>query len=169
MKRLLFLIIAIPSLVNAQKIDQDKIDEFTKHHVKRTTWEALSRSNDFWAHARMSKIDSVFYLDLKFFRSGGEVLGISSGQKIMLKLDDDSILTFTIIGDKVSCRGCGAVGINGAGVMGLNISCIIPENEYNQLLHRKVVKIRLNTIDGYHEYKIKEKFQSLLSQELALM
>lgn len=169
MNRIILIILLLPLFSNAQKIAEDKIDEFTKHRVVRTTWEAISRTNDFWAHLRVSKIDSEYYFNLKFFRSHGQVLAVSNGAKVMLMLSNDSIISLYNLGDQVSCTGCGAISINGSGVMGLDLNCLISEGQYRLLKNLKVAKIRINALDGYLQYDIKDKFQAVMIKMFGLI
>jgi len=167
MKKVIFFVL-LPIAVRAQKIEENKIDEFTKHHILRTSWEFLSHAGGFYTHVRISNIEKTYYLDFKWIHDG-EVDAIPEGSKMMLKMDNDSIVTLTTLQSAVSCRGCGAVGFAGSTGYGYELTFVIDEKALDELDRSTIKKIRIYTPDGYVEHEIKGKNSSLVVNELALI
>ncbi len=151
-----------------QKIAENRIDDFTKHHVIRTDWEALSREGGFYTHIRVSSIDHIIFFDLKWLHDN-EIGAINEGARIMFKMTNDSIVTLHTLEGVVSCRGCGAVGFAGSTGYGYQLSCSMGGQELSMLSKLPVKKMRIYLPDGYVEYDIKEKFSQVLMNQILLI
>lgn len=167
MKKLLILLL-LPALCRGQKIAENKIDEFTKHHVVRTEWELLDRSDGFYTHVRISNIDRSIYLNLKWLHNN-EIGAITEGTRIMLKMSNDSIVTLQTLKSVVSCIGCGAVGFAGSTGYGYELTCSLEPGDLAALSAFAVKKIRIYLDEGYEEHEIKEKNSQVLMREILLM
>jgi hypothetical protein len=167
MRSLLLLMLTIPLFVSAQKVIEDKTDEFTKHQIKRTSWDRIVFGNSFVAHSQVSKVDNTVFLNLKIMRSG--VFAVEDGGKLMLMVATDSALTLTNQKYQISCRGCGAVGLSGSDAQGIDLSFTVSPDVMTYLAGHSLKKIRLYTTSGYLEAEIKSKNSSVLSSQLKLM
>lgn len=169
MKRLAFLAFLVPSLSFAQKIEENKVDEFTHHKIIRTSWEPIIKKfgNSIIGHVRVSKIDGDIYINLRIMRSGS-AMAIDEGARLMIKTASDSIVTLNNLKYQISCTGCGAVGFAGSALQGLDLTFPMSDDQANYLLANKAVKLRIYLTDGYLEEEIKEKFAEILINELKL-
>jgi hypothetical protein len=140
--------------VSAQEIAENKVDEFTHRTVKRTSWDQLVYKFDgsMFAKSRISMVDSSFFLNLRYVCHGGCVMG--EGDKFMLKLENDSVVTLLNLKLTAGCRGCGATGLAGASELGLDLSFPISIDQLRDLSNNKVAKIRLYLSDGYIEASV---------------
>ena len=146
----------------AQKLDENKIDSFTKDTVKRTSWENLISksftSNKGNAYFRISKINQHYFFEFKYFDLSGSVFSISENDKLMLKLENDSIYTLKNLKYTITERGAGAIGLYGSAVIGINASYInLDDIGFKTLMGKKVIQIRFYTSLGYLEYDIQSK------------
>lgn len=174
MKKMFLSLFLIPAFAFSQKIEENKIDEFTKAAVKRTTWEiiskgSLSRPYDMYCHARVSKIDGVTFLDLRIISGSGAVFSLQKDAKIMFKMDNDSIVTLLNIKFVVTCSGCGATGYVGSSAQGLEASFVLPTEEFNDLKTHSIKKIRLYASDGYIETDMQDKWKDVIKNELLII
>jgi hypothetical protein len=163
----LFLLIFIKA--NSQTLKENKVDEFTKNSVKRTSWEPVSKMGKIYAHVRASKINDQYYLDVKTILLAGDVFGIKEGDVVMLKMSTDSILTLNNPKHLVSCKGCGSVNIIGSDGYGVELNLPVLPDQVDYLISNKITKIRIYTTDGFVESDIKEKFQDAASRVLKLI
>lgn len=154
--------------IAAQKIAENKVDEFTKNTVKRTSWEAIQRTSTLTAYCRVSKINDVVYLELRCML-GGYVFAIDKGDKLMLMTDTDSVITLLNGKYEISCKGCGSINITGSALQGAELSYLVSNDEFNFLLNNRVKKLRLYTTKGYVEAELKDKFSETLMKEFALI
>jgi hypothetical protein len=169
MKKILLAICILCSLdFLGQKIVEDKIDEFTKQKIKRTSWDPFSRIkgiND--SFTRIEKIDSTYWLEFKIMLS--KVSAIDKGGELMLMTATDSIITLYNSEFQMSCSGCGAIGLIGSATEGFNLSFLLLEDELAYLEKNSIKKIRLYTTDGYIEREIHEKNKMNLSKQIMLI
>lgn len=168
MKFILFLLIFLPFSITAQRLVENKVDDFTKKAVKKTSWETICRKGSFWTYAQASKVDSFRYLRFKIM-SNYDVYSVNENDELMLKLDNDSIITLKCLKYTISCRGCGSIGLVGSAAPGIEVIFSLNDPEYETLLHRKVVKMRLYTSKGYMEADMKESLSDVLIKELQLI
>ena len=167
-----FLCLSI--VTHGQMIKEDQVDEFTKNKVVRTSWEPLTKKGKIYSHARVSKINTTTYLDFKIMLSAGltmdhSVFAIEKGETVMLKLNNDTIVTLNNPEHLISCTGCGAINIIGSGVQGIHLKIDLTDNQISTLLDHKITKIRIYTTDGYVENEVPDKFQEIVSKELSLI
>jgi hypothetical protein len=159
--------------LTAQTIKEDKLDEFTKNRVKRTSWEPLSKRGSIYTHVSAVKINNSFYLDLKVMLAGGpkggSIFSVNDGKSIMFKLQNDTILSLTNPKYEIACLGCGAVGLIGSQAYGVRISIPLNQSQYDFLASNKITKFRLYTTDGYVESEIKDNFQNIVIKEFQLI
>jgi len=141
--------------VFAQKLEENKKDDFSNKSIKRTSWETLYKTLSTESHFSFSKVDSSAFINVKMMI--GKVFSIDKGDELMLKLDNGDIVKLTCIAYEVTCNGCGAVGLIGSQAEGLNVAYWLSKDQLDKLKTHKIVKVRINTTDGYVEQDIKEK------------
>ena len=142
-----YLMIAITfltvSFTHGQTLKENKVDEFTKNTVKRTSWEPIAKTTSIYGHVRGSKINNIYYLDLRSMFNGGEVVGIKEGPVVMFKMNTDSILTFNNLKHTVACKGCGAINIIGSDGYGVELNIPLTNEQIDYLTNNKITKIRI--------------------------
>jgi hypothetical protein len=169
MKKTLLAFLFSPLLSTAQKIEENKVDDFTHAKIIRTTWQPIVRKlgASVIAHIRVSKIDDQEYLDLRVMGSG--IISINEGDKLMLKTDKDSIITLSNLKYQIACSGCGAVGFAGSALQGLDLKFPMSPDKRDFLIMHKLVKIRLYTSGGYWEDDVKERHSIAFIDALKLI
>lgn len=172
MKKFLIFTSCIFFITNAsaQKIEEKKIDEFTKSSIIRTSWETLTRGtmkDPLQSYARISRINNSTILDLKLM--AGSVISIEKDARIMLKLENDSVVTLLYPKYQISCTGCGAVGFVGSAAQGLFLQIPLTSDIVALLLNLRVAKIRVYLNGGYVENEVKEKFGDTFKKQLELI
>ena len=166
----LLLWLALTYTSTAQKLKVDEVDEFTNKSVKRTSWETLNSDFSSNIYLRVSELDGYLILNLKLMKVNKSVLSVHEDMRLMLKMQNDSIVTLHAIESTVSCRGCGAIGLFGGGsAWGIEINYDITESEFYALRNLPVKKIRLYTTDGYIEEDISNKNADLIIRLLYLL
>ena len=169
MKKIFSILILLSSVQSfAQKIVENKIDEFTKHSVKRTSWDGLTRIgglND--SFTRLEKIEDTYWLNLKMMSSN--VNSINKDAELMLMTVTDSIVTLYNHEFQITCTGCGSIGLVGSSGQGFNISFLISEDKVEYLMKNAVKKIRIYTTDGYIDKEVPEKNQKKFMKQLELI
>lgn len=142
--RLLFLLLLSVNL-QAQTLVEDKIDDFTKNRIKRTSWEILFRqsglknpTNIFY---NVSKVDSVYGLTMKIML--GNVFSIDTDDELMIKLENDSVISLHNYRYTISKKGGGSIGYWGSAMQGLTALYEIDNNQYKLLLSVPISKIRI--------------------------
>lgn len=169
MRYILVTIFIINSLSSyCQKVTENKIDEFTKHAVKRTSWETVMEKWTKTIYTRVSKIDSTEWLDVKIML-GGKVFAMGEGETLMIKLSNDSIVSLKSTEHKVSCKGCGAKGFAGSAAYGIEVNYVIEKEIHDILKKNTMVKIRIYTTDGYVEEEVSDKKNATIQALLKLI
>ena len=167
MKKVLFFIFMSSfALLKSQELTENKVDEFTKNTVKRSSWELFNKgsfsANSFRSFFRLSQINDAIYLDIKMMPIGGGVYSISKGAKLMFKIDTGQIISVENLEYSLSCRGCGARGFAGSEAMGTQTSYRISKEDLLFLKTKLIHKIRIYTNDGYMEDEVSDKVRELL-------
>jgi len=173
MKRKTLLLLTILFCIAAksfgQKLDENTVDDFTKKSIKRTSWESLfATSGSGQAHYRFSVVDNDETLDLRY-NQNGKIFGISEGLQFMLKLDNGDVITLLNPSFVITCKGCGATGMNGSGAEGIQVFYPITKEQSDKLKAGKVVKVRIYTNDGYIEEDVKDKNAEKITASLNLL
>lgn len=156
-------------LVHGQKIAEDKVDEFTKRSIKRTSWEILNQDFKFSAFFRISEVENIQTFDLKLSIGTGEVFSIDEGQKIMFILDNEEVISLHNLRYKVTCTGCGARGFAGSRAQGIQVSYLLKPEVFEKLLNNQILKVRIYTSKSYVESDINAKAANRIINSLKLM
>lgn len=168
MKRILILLFLLPTSTFAQRIVEDKIDEFTKSHKVYTSWERLLYNFDGNSFYRFRKIDSLILFDFKY-QKNGNVQSIPTNASFYFKLSNDSIIELKCIEGVVSGKGDGAIGISGSGMYGLNAKYKITRNEIEKLKIADLSKVRFYLRDSYIEFEVNKKYSTIFKAALILL
>jgi hypothetical protein len=168
MKTLFLIVFSFPIFCLAQKLEVNKIDEFTKASVKRTSWETINYSNRLMAYTQINKIDNNYYLNLKIM-SPDKVFSIDKEDELMIKTITDSVITLYNLKYEISCTSCGSTGLLGSGLQGIEVSYKIPVEIVSYLLTNKIKKLRIYATDGYFEDDIKDKHAEIFIKLLKLV
>jgi len=171
MKKTLLLITLILSVLSlqsfAQKLEENKVDDFTNKSIKKTSWEVLYTTFTANAYFSISSIDRIKYFDFRY--QNGSVFSIDNGQELMFKLDNGDILKVQNLKYTLTCTGCGAKGLTGSGTQGIEVSYPFTDEQKEILKAHKVLKIRFYTNDGYVENDIKDKVADKIQQAIKLI
>jgi hypothetical protein len=167
-KAILFTLLFIPVFCFGQKLVKNEVDEFTGISVKTTSLEQLvSESpwggNSFHLSESVKRINDNYYLIVRF--SLDNVFSVASEQKLMIKLENDSIVTLLNKEYDISSNGRGAIG----GKQGVYLTYPIESDDLDLLKENKATKIRIYTTDGYLEKDIKEKNQDKIKKCIELV
>lgn len=159
--------VGILGQISAQKLVENKIDEFTENSIKRTSWERFVQTALFTSNFRISKIDDNLFFELKMM--DGSVFSIDKDQKLMFKLEDNEIVKLPNLEFKVTCEGCGAKGFAGSLAQGIQVAYLINLEQIEKLKNNNAEKIRIYTNDGYREYEMKSKNYAKVKKALSLI
>jgi len=146
-KLLLLLLLMLPFTAFSQKIKSDKVDDFTGKRVAYTSWEKLAGGLFDNLMYRFRVNGTNRYLDVEW--NVGKVTACNKGDKLILKLFNDSIIEFkntayTITESKLISKSIYEI---------LDITYEVPTGE----LEYYPLKLRLYTTSGYYDLNIKEK------------
>lgn len=172
MKYLIVSLLVLSSLsLKAQRIEENKIDDFTKTRVTRTSWNYLYKSGGWvplWLGVRVSKINDTYWLNLKIM-NGGHVESILEGAKFMLMLSNDSVVELANSAYAISCTGCGAIGFVGSAGQGLAADFMIRNNDVPSLMNNPIKKVRIYLSDGYEEGALKGALVDLIMDDIKMI
>lgn len=155
---------------SAQKIVKNTIDEFTKSKIVNTDYEALKQSFKASWQYRFRLVDNTLILDLVVVLGGGTVFSVKEGQKFMLKMKDEQIITLENHEYTITSRsGAYAGSFGGSNAMGLTLHFIVNKEQQEILNTGELSKIRLYTSDGYIEDEIKSNKAETFRQCLNLI
>ena len=158
------------SKTQAQELKEDKIDPFTKSSVKRTSWEAMTQTGKSYTFFRVSKLDSLLYLDLKLMLPNrSKFFTIGEGMKLLFILENDSVITLSTLNNKAACRGCGARGFGGSSALGIETSYAVYPELILPLKAGAVKKMRVYTSEGFIDEDIPGKRSRLITDLLLLV
>jgi len=138
-----------------QKLEENKVDDFTKKSVKRTSWETLVSTFSLNAHFRFSLVDGYETFDLKMMRD--EVFSIDKDAEVMFMLDNNDVVKVQNLEYAITCKGCGATGFQGSSAEGIQAFYTISKDDIEKMKAHKVLKVRIYTNDGYIDNDVKEK------------
>lgn len=148
---ILMLVPLISSYSHAQKIVEDKIDEFTNTSVKRTSQEVLFRAFTEGFGYCIARINQSTFMEVYF--SMGRVFAIDEGAELMFKLSDGSVVT--LFNSKYDLSNLYSMG--GSSYYYVRLTFPLRETEIKALKSTPISKLRIYTTDGYFERDVKEK------------
>lgn len=161
----------LPFFSMGQEIKKSETDEFTGAKKIETTAERLAFDGTWTLYVSGVKLDSIelLHFNVLIEKYRNRFYTISEGQKIMLKLQNDSVVSLSAAKYSQSCKGCGSVNIMGSSAEGISILYHIDAKAAALLKENPVVKIRLYNSLGYVDGDIKKKFSGKISSIVALI
>jgi hypothetical protein len=168
MKQFLLLLLSLLTLNTfSQSLVENKVDEFTKTKILKTSWEPLTRKQNFYLFTSARSLNGDILLDFKV--NLRRIFAIREEGSIYLKLSNDSIVVLKSTNTKISCKGCASVGLTTEYMEGVETSATIAPDVLELLIKNPVVKVRFNTTIGYIEEDIKEKAGYFVMNQLKLV
>lgn len=165
---LLFLL--LPVFSQAQKIVEDKKDEFTGAIVKRTNWiQVAGGAFEATFYIRAGRVDSTNYLYLRIIYGSRIVYSIPEGAKLMLKMQDASVITLENTEYQLSTRGGGAIDLIGSDAPGTKTTYPVSDEDVAKLINTPIIKLRCYLSDSYFEDEIKDKKAKQIQQLFSLL
>jgi hypothetical protein len=173
MKQIILLLIIFLNFYSinsfSQTLEQDEIDEFTGDVKKRTAFEALYMGWDFTAYYCLLKVNDNYYLRFKIMLASGGVFAIGKDEKLMLKLQNNDMITLLNLEYAITNYGGGAIGLIGSNALGLEVDYKISVEQLNTLKNNKLSKIRIYTTKDYLEAEINKNKASKFIDVLSLI
>ncbi len=171
MKKTFLAIALLFSLgLQAQSIKSIEEDAFDGTKVITTGIEKLSKET-----FKDTRGQTMFYL-----RSAGHAIAlhllwqcrdiviVSEGQKAIFLADDGSKVILNALSDEKPAAGIAStVAVKPAGVLGLDIP--YSGSDILQLVNKKIKAIRIYTSEGYKDFTVNEKRQTMISDCLNLL
>lgn len=171
MKKIILSLLLVLStqLMYGQEIVKNETDEFTGASLVRTSWEKLNWGETLLSYVSFGKVDDTYLLILKVMLRYGKVFSVDKGQVIYIKFSDDEILKLYNSEYQISSAGAGAVGITGSAVQGVMLTYVIDEEKLQKLKEKIIIKVRVNTTNGFGESKVKTKRAKKLQKLASLL
>lgn len=168
---LIFFTLAISNSGNCQSITEDKIDEFTKDSIRRTSWEILSRTLKSEGYFRISQINGQYSFDLKLMLGSGpgKAFSINEGDKLMFLTVDDEIIELINLKYALTCNGCGSKGLVGSNRLGIEVTYKIEHKYIESLSIKQLKKVRIYTSLGYEEISLNGEQAKMIRDSLNLL
>jgi hypothetical protein len=162
-------LVSFASTVSAQKIIENKKDDFTNVTIKRTSWENLNSGliSLFTGYFSIEQFNDTEFFEFKLMLD--KVFSIDEGALISFKLDNGEIVSLPCTKYQITCKGCGATGLKGSEAQGIDVTYELSKENAEKLKANKVVKFRVTTTTGVFDDDIKEKVAEKLQKSLALI
>jgi hypothetical protein len=170
MKKCLLLACFIPLFAQAQKIVENKIDDFTHDSVRVTSWDPLVNTfgPNMKMRTRVSAVGENLFLGVALVRSGPD-MEMTEGASLMFRTEGGKIITLRNSKDQFSCTGCAARGIYGAEAPGLLLLFPVSRDDMRVLAAQRVAAVRIDLADGYWEHDVKNKLAEKLQKQIGLI
>lgn len=174
MRKTIFLGIIL-SLIStfafSQRLKTNEVDDFTGAERKITSWETLCLSWSDFVHIRLLNYDGEIGLDLKYMPSAPDPseYAVEEDAKLMIMLDDGTIITLYNYETVYTEVGGGAIGLVGSALLGVAPSYPIENSDLELLRSQPVKKVRMITSMGYMDFNINGSKKELIQRMLALV
>lgn len=152
MKRLILFILPVICIANAQCIDKNGVDEFTKKKTVTTSYKFIIANFSHSMSWRLLSNGGTPILDLRYFMSS--VTSITESHTLYIKVSNDSVISLKPSGSFIWCSTCGAMNGMGGGTNGINPLYPISVDQIKFLCDKSPIKMRMETSDGYVEFEI---------------
>lgn len=173
MKKLMLLLAfsLITSFSFSQKLKTNEIDEFTGKVRKEASWETLCLNSQDYVHVRTYNYNGHITLDLKHMPSNVKIpqYAVEKGAKLMIILEDGTIVTLYNAQHIYSKNGGGSVGAAGSGLPGIDPSYPVEGDELELLKSQPIKKMRLITTIGHIEFELKKGKKEMIKNMLELV
>ena len=155
--------------VFSQTLKVNEVDEFTGDSIKSTDWKWMiagaSSTNAFF---QIRKVNSNYFFGLKIF-TNFSVYSIREGDNLMFKLSSGEVVSLPNLELALPCIGCGAIGLGGSDALGVETYYLLSEDQISRLKNNEVVKVRVNTSEGYINANIKPNQYARIKKALTLV
>lgn len=150
MKKSIILILFVIGTFNSFgqcKFKRNEVDEFTKKLIRET--KPVSVAGVFSQNYTIAfkQVNDNYYLNFAYGSIGTFSMVIGEGDELMLKFDNDSVLTLESLETEA------ATHYYSQSVNSTSISCSygITIEQMEMIARNKTVKVRFYTTEGYHE------------------
>lgn len=162
---LLLLTIIITLSANAQKCDyiKNEVDAFTGEKIVITNFVNINKkftSRHFFAHS-FGFSGGFYFISLKL-TGGGQSLFISKGNKLLLKLNDDSILEF----EASEAQKTEFNSINGASYSYIVPSYNLSKEQLALIANTGIKLMRMETSENQYDSEVTEKDNKKIKQSI---
>lgn len=154
MKKTIILILFLIGTFNSFgqcKFKRNEVDDFTKKLIRET--KPVSVAGVFSQNYTIAfkQVNDNYYLNFAYGSTGTFSMVIGEGDELMLKFDNDSVLTLESL-ETESARHFYSQYANST-----SISCSygITMEQIEMIARNKTVKVRFYTTEGYHEKETK--------------
>lgn len=169
-KAILVILLYIPTLSFAQKLEKNEVDSFTRQLTRQTSWKTLHNGGKNTTYFSVRKIDNRVLLDIKaMMGSGGTYFSIPDGADFMIRLQNDSIVTLHNLTPAYASPGEGAINFYGSGAPGISVTYGLDEKEMALLLTNPATQFRICTSVGAYTYDLKKRGAERLQKSLGLI
>ena len=160
---ILLVLLPIFTTVVAQnkiKIETDQTDKFSGKRLIHTSWARIYRGTKTPSnvYARITHYGSTTAISFKIMT--GSVDAIDKDDELLLKAVDGTVYKLYASNYTLANRGDGSIGLNGANVLGLNVTY---KGDLSFLQDNPITDIRINTSDAYYDIELSEKEQANLA------
>jgi len=167
-KGLLSLLLTLPLFIlNAQKIDESKIDVFTGRQVIYTTWVRFYNGEGpnglMSSEVRFRHEHNRNFMQIKIV-TGTVSLTSREAAKIDF-LTDRGVVSFANLRSETSGRGKGLLGGNSA-QLGMVLQYT---GDFDIFLTSKVEKIRYHFVEGYYDIEVPVEYQKVFMRSFELL
>ncbi|MFM9008508.1 MAG: hypothetical protein ACKORE_08005 [Bacteroidota bacterium] len=173
MRKSIFMLIAlmyVTSTPNAQKLEKNEVDKFTKKSIKATSWEKLigkGGMSSLYTNFRLRKIDETIWFELKMMMNN-KVYSILENDQIIFLFDTEETLTLYSNESTVACKGCGAPGFVGSEGYGTHTYYRLTKEAIEMFKKNTIKSVRIYNSETYVEGDT-EKANSALMRCLELI
>ncbi|WP_336517544.1 hypothetical protein [Pollutibacter soli] len=166
---LLLLILLLANTASAQKIVEDKKDDFKNIQVQRTDWnKIIEKMQGPVIYVRIAKLDTTYYLEAKVAYNSREGFSISKGAEFLFKLANDTTVVLTAMETAIAMKGAVKMGMAAPKLFGTQVQYLLTKDQRDKLRKAPIVKFRIYRTDDYDDQEIKEKFQQVVQELLYL-
>jgi len=177
MKKILLLLFIFPTMLFAQKIEENRKDEFKGTSIIGTSYETLIAKGSTWlsnqttVKYRFVKINGTYGIQVKMVYNQGKVFSIDKDAELIFKFNDGTITTFNAVDYAVANEGGAATGAWGSALYGVFVSFLSVEDpNLDNILNKTLTGARIYTDEGYVEdVAIKDKVASVFNNSIKLI
>ena len=168
MKKILFLLIAtlVTSIrVNAQNIQKNEVDKFTKSEIIETSNETLFSRNPMF----MGITNSFDFIIRRY--NGAYVIAADILMHEIVKYEEGNGVTFLLDNGEIVELTTNYTGVGGNRIgpgYEFSTSFSLTDEDVQNLKQHKITDVRITYLGGSYDHKLKEKKQDLIQRMLDL-
>lgn len=168
----LLLAAVISCGLNAQKLQENKIDEFTKALVRRTNWIDLHKKKGSWRPHKsvyqVERVNNTININVKMMLNN-TVYSVNEGDAMMFLMTDGTVVTLKNKTYQLTTYGVGAPGYVGSDNLGTECKYEVTNEDIKLIQSGIIKKIRIYTSQGYVEQNDDENVSKTLKKALDLV